>query len=108
MAAAGSAEPAGTMVVGSPESVLTYRLPRILKAFRAEFPGVDLIFRAVGSAETVPQVERAELDLALVIDDGVDDPRFKVESLCTEPLSLLVNSRHPLLKPSVIPEDLRE
>jgi DNA-binding transcriptional LysR family regulator len=107
--AAGSEKPAGTLIVGSPESVLTYRLPRILQAFRAEFPDVDLVFRAVSSAELVPQLERAELDLGLVIDDGLDDSRFKVEALCPEPLSLLVNSRHPLLAPSsIIPEDLRD
>jgi DNA-binding transcriptional LysR family regulator len=89
--------------------VLTYRLPRILQKFRAEFPDVDLVFRAVNSAELVPQLERAELDLGLVIDDGLDDSRFKVEALCPEPLSLLVHSRHPLLAPSsIIPEDLRD
>lgn len=107
--AAGSEKPAGTLIVGSPESVLTYRLPRILHAFRAEFPDVDLVFRAVSSAELVPQLERAELDLGLVIDDGLDDSRFKVEALCPEPLSLLANSRHPLFVPSAIsPEDLRD
>lgn len=107
--AAGNEKPAGTLLVGSPESVLTYRLPRILQAFRAEFPNVDLVFRAVSSAELVPQLERAELDLGLVIDDGLDDSRFKVEALCSEPLSLLVNSRHPLLAPSsILPEDLRD
>lgn len=107
--AAGNEKPAGTLIVGSPESVLTYRLPPILQAFRAEFPDVDLVFRAVSSAELVPQLERGELDLGLVIDDGLDDPRFKVEALCPEPLSLLVNSRHPLLAPStVLPQDLRD
>jgi DNA-binding transcriptional LysR family regulator len=109
LVAAGSEKPAGTLIVGSPESVLTYRLPRILQVFRAEFPDVDLVFRAVNSAELVPQLERAELDLGLVIDDGLDDSRFKVEALCPEPLSLLVNSQHPLLAPSsIIPEDLRD
>jgi DNA-binding transcriptional LysR family regulator len=57
----------------------------------------------------VPQLERAELDLGLVIDDGLDDSRFKVEALCPEPLSLLVDSRHPLFAPSAIfPQDLRD
>jgi DNA-binding transcriptional LysR family regulator len=107
--AAGSEKPAGTLIVGSPESVLTYRLPRILQAFRAEFPDVELIFRAVGSAELVPQLERAELDLGLVIDDGLDDSRFKVEALCLEPLSLLASSQHPLFVLSAIfPQDLRD
>jgi len=101
--------PAGALVVGSPESVLTYRLPRILKAFRARFPDVELVFRDVNSAELVPQLERAELDLGLVIDDGLDDSRFRVETLCAEPLSLLASSRHPLFALGTIgAEDLRD
>jgi hypothetical protein len=41
--------------------------------------------------------------------DGLDDSRFTVEALCSEPLSLLVNSRHPLSVPSaIVLEDLRD
>src|SRR3984893_5909771 len=94
--AVGSENPAGTLVIGSPESVLTYRLPPILQAFRVKFPDVELVFRAVSSVELIEQLERAELDLGLVIDDGLNDSRFKVEALCPEPLALLANSRHSL------------
>jgi len=63
----------------------------------------------VNSAELVPQLERAELDYRLVIDDGLDDSRFRVEALCAEPLSLLASSRHPLFALGTIgAQDLRD
>src|SRR5215210_5308545 len=37
-AVAEGAEPAGTLTVGAPETVLTYRLPRVLQRYRATFP----------------------------------------------------------------------
>ena len=38
------AEPSGPLRIGAPESVLTYRLPQVLHAFRRHFPHVELIF----------------------------------------------------------------
>jgi DNA-binding transcriptional LysR family regulator len=101
--------PAGPLLIGSPESVLTYRLPPVLQAFRAKFPEVELAFRAVGGAELVPQLEHGQLDMGLVIEDRLKDPNLEVESLCAEPLSLLAHLQHPLLsRRAVGPEDLRE
>jgi DNA-binding transcriptional LysR family regulator len=63
----------------------------------------------VNSAELVPQLEHAKLDLGLVIDDGLGDSRFRVETLRAEPLSLLASSRHPLFALGTIgAEDLRD
>jgi DNA-binding transcriptional LysR family regulator len=93
----GGDNPAGTLYIGSPESVLTYRLPPVLQVFRSDCPEVDLAFRACGTKEMIPQLERGELDLGLVIDDAFEDPRLHVEALCPEPLSLLTRPDHPLL-----------
>jgi DNA-binding transcriptional LysR family regulator len=101
--------PAGTLVIGSPESVLTYRLPPVLHAFRVEFPEVDLVFRAVSSAEIVAQLERGQLDIGLVIEDTLNDSKLQVEALCPEPLTLLAHARHPLrARREVTAEDLRD
>jgi DNA-binding transcriptional LysR family regulator len=101
--------PAGPLLIGSPESVLTYRLPPVLQAFRAKFPEVELVFRAVGSAELVPQLERGQLDLGLVIEDTLQAPNLQVEALCSEPLSLLAHPQHPLLaRRAVTADDLRD
>lgn len=101
--------PAGTLLIGSPESVLTYRLPPVLKAFREKFQQVELVFRAVGGAELIPALEQGQLDLGLVIEDELRDPRVHVEALCPEPLSLLVHPQHALLaRRGLVAEDLRD
>lgn len=93
----GGDHPTGTLVIGSPESVLTYRLPPVLKLFRAQYPQVDLVFRGVGSAELMTHLERGDLDLGLVIDDDLKDVRLHVEHLCPESMVLVAQIDHPLL-----------
>jgi DNA-binding transcriptional LysR family regulator len=94
--AVGEDTPTGTFAIGSPESVLTYRLPPVLQSFRQNFPDVDLVFRASGTSELIPQLEQGELDIGLVIDDTFQHPSLFVEALCPEPLRLLVGRAHPL------------
>jgi DNA-binding transcriptional LysR family regulator len=89
--------PSGKLVIGSPESVLTYRLPRVLRTFRSKFPNVDLVFHSSRSTELIQQIEHGEIDLGLVIDDVFQDPRFHVETLCPETVVLLARPKHPLL-----------
>jgi DNA-binding transcriptional LysR family regulator len=106
---ADESNPSGTLIVGSPESVLTYRLPPVLHLFRESFPQVDLVLRATNSRGLVSQLEQGTLDLGIVIDDKLDDPRLQVERLCQEPLTLLAHPSHRLLRqPAVGPYDLRE
>ncbi len=95
--AVGDGDHAGTLVVGSPESVLTYRLPRVIRMFRAKFPHVQLVFRSVGSTEIPAQLEHGEIDIGLVIDDSFTEPKCHVEGLCPEPVVLLVEPGHALL-----------
>jgi DNA-binding transcriptional LysR family regulator len=103
----GGDRPAGRLYIGSPESVLTYRLPPVLQVFRSSCPEVDLVFRASGTKELIPQLERGELDFGLVIDDAFEDPRLHIEALCLEPLSLLVSPDHPLMhQPRLAPGQL--
>jgi DNA-binding transcriptional LysR family regulator len=107
MVSVGDERPAGTLFIGSPESVLTYRMPPVLQTFRSDYPEVDLVFRASGTAELVPQLERGELDLGLVIDDTFSDPHLHIEALCPEPLTLLARPDHPLAtRPKLTPQDL--
>lgn len=103
----GGDHPTGTLIIGSPESVLTYRLPPVLKLFRARYPQVELVFRGLGSVELTTHLERGDLDLGLVIDDGLKDIRLYVEHLCPEPMVLVSHVDHPLLSRSSIgPKDL--
>lgn len=103
----GSDGPAGTLLIGMPESVLTYRLPPVLQVFREKYPRVELVFRGASSMEIVPSLERGDLDLGLVIDDAVRTPGIHAEVLCREPLVLAAQPQHPLLRlPAVRADDL--
>ncbi len=103
----GGDHPSGTLVIGSPESVLTYRLPPVLKLFRSQYPQVDLVFRGVGTVELVAHLERGDLDLGLVIDSDLKDARLHVEVICPESMVLVAHLDHPLLrKTRVDPKDL--
>jgi len=93
---ASSGHPSGTLRIGSPESLLTYRLPPILQVFRERYPQVDLIFRSVAARDMGGLLEQGDLDFGLIIDDPLEDPHLEVESLCVEPLVLLTNPQHPL------------
>ena len=42
-------EIAGTLIIGAQESQCTYRLPSILKRFKAQFPQIKLIFKPAHS-----------------------------------------------------------
>jgi DNA-binding transcriptional LysR family regulator len=109
MLAKDGSAPAGTLVIGSPESVLTYRLPPVLQAFRAKFPDVELVIRGIGNGELVPQLEQGQLDFGLVIEDAVKDPHLQVETLCSESVTLLAHPRHPLAARTFVEaEDLRD
>src|SRR6202011_2003045 len=88
---ASSDRPSGTLRIGSPESLLTYRLPPILQVFREQYPQVDLVFRSVAARDMGGLLEQGDLDFGLIIDDPLEDPHLEVESLCVEPLVLLTN-----------------
>jgi DNA-binding transcriptional LysR family regulator len=100
--AVGGDSPAGTLVIGSPESVLTYRIPRVAQGFRTKYPDVELVFRACGTSELHPQLEQGRLDFGLVIDDDLNDARLKVENICTERLTLLASPNHELARRAAV------
>ncbi len=101
------AEPSGPLRIGSPESVLTYRLPPVLHVFRRQFPHVELIFVPNMSVPFATALEEGKLDIAITAADAVPSANIKSIRLRTEKVLLLANPGHPLAsQPSVKPADL--
>jgi DNA-binding transcriptional LysR family regulator len=102
------AEPSGPLRIGSPESVLTYRLPEVLHAFRRHFPHVELIFSPYYSSTTLaPGLEAGKLDMAIYMTDSKFSANIKSIRLRTEQVFLLAEPSHPLAsRPAVKPSDL--
>ena len=102
-----NATPSGPLRIGTPESVLTYRLPRILGRFRKLYPKVELSFRPYLDPGLVHLIESGELDLAVWMEDAVQHDRLKAMRLRNEKLVFIAAPEHPLArKKRVTPHDL--
>jgi DNA-binding transcriptional LysR family regulator len=88
--------PAGALLIGSSESMLTYRLPEVLSSFRKQYPAVELSFRPYVHERLLQSIETGTLDLALCMVDSVDDERLQSLRLRTEKLVFIVGPRDPL------------
>jgi len=101
------AEPSGPLRVAAPESVLTYRLPLVLRAFRRRYPRVELIFRPYSDATLAFRLETGRFDMAIHMADTLPVSALKSIRLCSERVFLLAHSSHPLAgKRTVKPADL--
>jgi DNA-binding transcriptional LysR family regulator len=100
-------EPSGPLRVGSPESILTYRLPPILRTFRQRFPHVELSFLPDLNMGLVAALETGRLDMAICMADLYSSPSLASVPLGSEKIYLLGHASHPLTrKASVRPSDL--
>ncbi|QUG41745.1 LysR family transcriptional regulator [Psychrobacillus sp. INOP01] len=92
MVANGEDEPVGTLTIGAQESQCTYRLPPILKEFKAKFPNVKLVFRPANSDEMARrQLMEGILDVAFIMDTSRPEESLRVEKLIEEELKLVTS-----------------
>lgn len=100
-------EPSGPLRIAAPESVLTYRLPAIVRAFRYRYPLVELIFRPHASAMTVNELETGRIDLAFHMCEELPGPAFRSTPFHRERVFLLSDLHHPLARQRTVgPQDL--
>jgi DNA-binding transcriptional LysR family regulator len=100
-------EPAGPLHIGAPESVLTYRLPEVLKLFRKRYPRVEVIFRPDPDLKLCDELENGKLDLAITMSDTVEAEQLSSIRLRSEEIYLFGTPDHPLAKAKkVYPKDL--
>jgi DNA-binding transcriptional LysR family regulator len=110
-AGVGSGELTGSLRVSAPETLLTYRLPRLLALFHERHPRVRLSVRpsAVGrlAGSMRRAVEEGRVDVAFVLDGPVEAPGLSVEPLLEEDVSVIAPAAHALASSSsVSPRDL--
>jgi DNA-binding transcriptional LysR family regulator len=91
-----SQEPSGKLSIASPESVVAYRLPQVLRRFQQKFPRVELSFLPLFSALVPQQIARGEVDFAFLIGDLIEQRNLVVEDIAPEPMALATSPRHPL------------
>jgi DNA-binding transcriptional LysR family regulator len=102
-------EPAGPLRIGAPESVLTYRLPEVLKLFRKRYPQVELMFRPDFDEKLADALESGKLDLAISMSDSVEGDQLRSIRMRTEEVYLFATPDHPLaIAKTVHPKDLSD
>jgi len=97
-------EPSGLLRIGAPESVLTYRLPKVIRAFRKRYPQVELVFRPYSDARLAIELETGKLDMAIHMGEelmpAANSPtgvaRIHSTHLRTEEVFLIADVSHPL------------
>jgi DNA-binding transcriptional LysR family regulator len=101
------AEPAGPLHLYAPESVLTYRLPEVLKVFRKRYPRVELVFRPESYSPLAAELESGKIDLAISMADSVDGEQLCSIHMRSEDIYLFGTPDHPLVHAKkVYPKDL--
>lgn len=110
MAVKDDEEIAGTLIIGAQESQCTYRLPSILKRFKAQFPQIKLIFKpAHSNKDAKEQLMEGKVDLAFILDECKTEDALHVEPLMKEELKVVAAPGHRLLeRPSVSIKDLEK
>jgi len=90
-------EPAGPLTVSASESLLTYRLPELLRAFQCRYPAVNISLHASLVCTYGTPLDPG-VDIALTIDEPVRAPSYIVQRLRTEPMVAAVSADHVLAK----------
>src|SRR5690606_35061135 len=85
----------GRIRLGATPTLGGYLLPRLLRQFHQQFPGLDLTITEDGSDRLAKELEEGHLDLALLVEDPrVPHPAF--DFLLEERIVLALPADHPL------------
>ncbi|MFG2870646.1 LysR family transcriptional regulator [Streptomyces sp. NPDC048338] len=89
-------EPAGTIAVGTMESLTSYRLPPLLELFHHRYPQIRLTLRPTLGDETRQALRQGTYDLGFLMEPETEHDGLESEVLAAEPLVLVASRRHPL------------
>ncbi|GAP53088.1 LysR family transcriptional regulator [Streptomyces azureus] len=105
-AVADAEEPAGSLTVGTMESLTSYRLPPLLELFHHRYPKVRLALRTTIGDETRQALRRGTYDLGFLMEAETEHVGLDSEVLAVEPLALVAAPGHPLAGSTVTLPDL--
>lgn len=107
--AADPAIPQGKLIIGSNESLGTYRLPVLLQAYRQANPKVEMILKFVNCDAICDDIRKNKIDVGMVINNKTWENDLVVEDISKEQMLFLAEPGHPLTqKDKVRPCDLAE
>jgi DNA-binding transcriptional LysR family regulator len=93
---AGGGEPSGAIMVGTMESITSYRLPPLLELFHHRYPRVKLALRPSLCMETCHALRQGTFDVGFLMEQKTEQPGLTTAVLAQEPLVLVTSPRHEL------------
>jgi DNA-binding transcriptional LysR family regulator len=91
-------EPAGSLTVGTMESLTSYRLPPLLELFHHRYPKVRLSLRTTLGDETRKALRQGTYDVGFLMEPETEHAGLESRVLAPEPLVLVASPRHPLVR----------
>jgi DNA-binding transcriptional LysR family regulator len=95
-AVANETVPGGTLTITAPETLCSYRIPALLRQFRACFPQVQLVFRLSTFIDPWRSAIEGSADITFAIDEPIHSNMLVTEILIPESLLLLAPHDHHL------------
>ncbi|MDT0446962.1 LysR family transcriptional regulator [Streptomyces johnsoniae] len=93
---AGGGGPSGTLMIGTMESVTSYRMPPLLEFFHHRYPKVQLSLRPSLCAETCYALRQGIFDIGFLMEQETRHQGLETVVLAEEPLVLVAAPGHPL------------
>ncbi len=93
---------AGTISIGTIETLAAYYLPPYLQDFRAAYPHMDILLKPGNESALIQAVREGELDLAFLLDTPFRDAEITCVPLRKEPLVIIAKPDHRLASLSAV------
>ena len=87
----------GKLILGANITGGMYLLPRIVRSFKESYPQTEVLFEIETTDRICERVLQNALDMG-VVGGPTEDRRFGVESICLDPITMIVSPTHPLAK----------
>jgi DNA-binding transcriptional LysR family regulator len=92
----------GQLAIGLTETATHTVLPKLVREFRREYPGVEIIMLELSTEAQVSALNQGEIDLAF-LHPPIDERGLQLHSILEESFVAVLPQQHPLLQYEKIP-----
>ncbi|MCB0154117.1 MAG: LysR family transcriptional regulator, partial [Anaerolineae bacterium] len=108
LAVSSGEELSGSLTISAAETLCAYRLPAVIREFRARYPQVEVTLRMNHGDALEQELREGMLDVAFIMAEPFQATNLLVRPLIPEPLLVLAPPNHPLAtQPTVTFSDLQ-
>lgn len=93
-------EVSGKLSIGTSHHIGLHRLPPVLRDFSQTYPNVELDLHFMDSENACIEVEKGELELAIVTLPESVPHKLQIQIIWHDPMKIAVAKTHPLTQPS--------